>query len=104
MTKTYCDRCGKEMDRIPYEGVGLVNQKIVQLNATTPGQKWIAINGYTALMNFSYGSSSLRSLTSLIRGNSKQAVFNPSGGYPVKAFLNTATGEVKMFSIELFEK
>lgn len=67
-----------------------VSKKVQQLNRISPsGQKsWEALDGWNALTTVSF--------------NGKNPTFNPSFGYPVKAFVNTTTGEVKVFAADLF--
>lgn len=48
---------------------------------STPVDEWWPIPGYVAITNFEKKEG--------------QAVFNPSSGIPLKAFLNTRTGEVR---------
>lgn len=91
------DRINNWGKKAPMENPGLVEQKRQELNNLTPGQNWIIIRDYVALVNFQF-------MLNQANQNSKTAVFNPAAGYPVKAFLNSATGELRLFSIELFER
>ncbi len=50
---------------------------------------WAAVPGYFAVTGFD--------------GSQATPVFNASYGYTVKVFVNTKTGEVKMFASNLFE-
>lgn len=51
---------------------------------------WNAIEGYFALTGFEFD-----------KGNGN--VFNPSFGVPVKVFMNTTTGEIRVFSAYFFQ-
>ena len=59
------------------------------LTPSTPYIPWIAVAGYFAVTGFSYNQST--------------PTFNPNYGYTVKVFVNTDSGEVKMFASNLFE-
>ena len=50
---------------------------------------WQEFMGYSALTKFDY--------------NNGAPTFNPSSGVPVKAFLNTRTGEIRIFLASIFE-
>lgn len=54
-----------------------------------PPQIWQEFPGYTALTKFEF--------------NNGAAVFTPSSGIPIKAFLNTKTGEIKTYLASIFE-
>jgi len=46
-------------------------------------------SGYSALTKFDY--------------NNGAPIFNPASGVPIKAFLNSRTGEIKIFLASIFE-
>ena len=52
-------------------------------------QVWKAFDGYNTLTKFDYNNGS--------------PLFTPSVGIPLKAFLNTQTGEIKTFVADIFE-
>ncbi len=62
---------------------------IASLNAQTPGQAWDAIDG-------------VQSLTSVNRQSSNDVSFNIGSGVLVKGFINTTTGEMRLFPAKLF--
>ncbi len=64
-------------------------QIIESLNALTPGQIWIALDGTQAL-------------TTVVNNGSGNISFNPASGIIVKAFLNQNTGEIKLFPAKIF--
>lgn len=49
---------------------------------------WKPIDGYMAITGFEEKNGT--------------AIFNPTRGYPLKAFLNTQTGEVRTYAASLF--
>lgn len=82
------------------QNVAAINQKIGELNreswerngkvplAVIP-QLWQPIDGYMAITGFEYKNG--------------MAIFNANKGFPVKSFLNSQTGEVRMYAASLFE-
>jgi hypothetical protein len=68
------------------ESQELINAKVAQLNANSPaGERgWTPLAGLHALTQFQFLQNS-------------GAMFTPSSGYPIKVFVNTITGEVKIF-------
>lgn len=58
--------------------------------AVMPPQIWQEFPGYNSLTKFDYNNGS--------------PTFSPSVGIPIKAFLNTRTGEIKTFVASIFEK
>ena len=71
------------------ENAAKVGAKIVDLQKQT-GHKWVHVNGFNAVTGFDYGTG-------------QGANFNPGFGLPVKIFIDTVTGEVKLFSADLFK-
>lgn len=73
------------------ESPSKVQAKVIALNKVAPtGQKkWAALDGFNALTTVNF----------TVTG---QANFNPGHGYPVKAFVNNVTGEIKLYSAYLF--
>jgi hypothetical protein len=67
-----------------------IQVKIDYLNSLVPGQIWFAISGFSAITSVSYDSSG-------------GLIFNPSQGYIVKVFVNSATGEVRSYAAQLFQ-
>jgi hypothetical protein len=55
----------------------------------TVPQVWQEFPGYHALTKFDY--------------NNKAPIFTPSSGVPVKVFLNSNTGEIRIFLASIFE-
>ncbi len=53
-------------------------------------QIWSAVGGYFVVTGFDFAQG--------------KNIFNPSHGYPTKVFLNGLTGEVKMYSANMFER
>jgi hypothetical protein len=66
-----------------------VNNQVGLLNRLTPGQTWVPLIGFNALTTCYFSTTG-------------QLMFNPNYGFPVKAFLNQVTGEVRMFNAKLF--
>jgi len=73
----------------PQENPQAVTNWILWLNRTFPPGPWIALQGFSGITRFDYD----------IKGNS---VFNPNLGFPVKAFWNQSTGEIKVFDARKF--
>jgi len=69
-----------------------IDAKIQELKTLTT-HDWIAVEGYHALTSVQINSVS----------SSTSANFNPGSGIPVKAFIDTITGEIKVFPYKLFE-
>ena len=86
-----------------------VQAKINELNAisTQPGQpivnEWIAFQGYSAII---YATIPAYVTPSAFAGlpPMRHPTFNPSAGIAVKAFMNSRTGEIKMFNAYMFEQ
>lgn len=70
------------------EDVEKVNSKLKELKEQT-GDKWVEINGFVSLMS--------AELT-----GARSSSFKTDSGYPVKAFINTNTGEVRLFKARMF--
>ena len=73
-----------------------VQQKVQELNAMEPRNpfgeiipQWIGIQDYFAITGFHF--------------NNGHPLFDAKFGFPLKAFLNTKTGEIKVFSASFFE-
>lgn len=66
-----------------------VNAKLAELQQAT-GHRWLQVNGFNAITGFDYGA------------NGQGANFNPGFGYPVKIFIDSVSGEMKLFPAELF--
>lgn len=61
----------------------------LNLNKETAPGPWVPVQGFNAITKFEFGPSG-------------SFVFTPIVGFPVKAFLNTQTGEVKMYDARNF--
>lgn len=59
------------------------------LNTHHGGPGWVPVDGFFTATNLSFKLDST-------------PVFNPNAGYPLKLFVNTRTGEVKMFDARRF--
>lgn len=81
-----------ETSKISMEDPQKITEKINELNHLGVGV-WIAVDGASALTGVS-GDFVPRT----------NVVFNPNTGYPVKAFINTSNGEIKLFAAILFER
>lgn len=69
-----------------------INNWIVWLNRAYPVQngQWVAIDGFNTATGIDYNTMT------------GQPVFNGNRGYPLKGFVNTASGEVKWFDARRF--
>lgn len=68
-----------------------IQEKLMELNGGKKGP-WFAVDGYHALIAFSFPSSE----------NNGVPQFNPSSGVPAKVFINGQSGEIKIFSGFIF--
>lgn len=59
------------------------------LNSLISGQTWVAVQGYHSLTSATVDTS---------------ITFYPTSGYIVKIFVNTTTGEIRMFPYQIFER
>ena len=66
-----------------------ISQIIESLNASTPNQIWVALDG-------------IQALTTVINNGSGNISFNPASGIVVKTFVNQTTGEIKLFPAKIF--
>lgn len=67
-----------------------VQNQVLQLNLLNPSESWIPVDGFN-FMN-------------AVKINPNNTItLEKSKGYPVKLFLNTATGEVKVFNASRFK-
>lgn len=73
----------------PQEDKKKVNDKIEYLKKEYGGS-WIQLIGFNALTIASYEVTGI--------------IYNPSVGTPVKAFINTQTGEIKVYDARFFFK
>jgi hypothetical protein len=64
-------------------------QKLIELKQQS-GHDWLPLTDTSAL-------------TSVDISNPQQPSFMPGTGYPVKAFIDTVTGEVRLFSTQIFQ-
>lgn len=69
--------------------IGELNLESANGDAASVQPVWQYYTGYHALTKFDF--------------NSGKPIFTPSSGVPVKAFLNTRTGEIRVFSANIFE-
>lgn len=67
-----------------------IQQQVNALNVDTPGQIWIVLDGFSALTTVEFKDDG-------------PATFDPSRGLPLKTFINTVTGEVKIFHANMFK-
>ncbi len=67
-----------------------VNRKIEELRDSSGGHLWKEISGYQAL--------------TMVNIETSGAVFNPASGVVVKTFVDTVTGEIKIFPSSMFEQ
>ena len=81
---------------MPTEDHSKVRAKLDELNGGSLGGlihvrsvEWVALEGFNALTKFDFLSNG-------------GAVFTPTAGYPVKIFVNTSTGEMKIFPAAQF--
>jgi hypothetical protein len=65
-----------------------IDAKVAELKAETK-YDWIALSNTTAL-------------TRVDISDPKNPSFSPASGYPVLGFVNTTTGEVRIFSVQMF--
>lgn len=68
-----------------------VQDKIIELNKNSKVGKWLAVEGYQALIDVRWKDGD-------------EITFNLDQGYTLKVFVNNVTGEVKMFAAELFRR
>ena len=61
----------------------------IWLNKTYPPANWMPIDGFNTMTGLDYTISGT-------------PIFNGNRGYPLKGFVNTATGEVKVFDARRF--
>lgn len=66
-----------------------INDKLAELSKDT-GHTWLPLTDVTAL-------------TSVDISDPEAPKFLPGTGYPVKAFVDTVTGEVRLFSTQIFQ-
>ncbi len=66
-----------------------VPETLKDLNALKSGEEWEAIDGVQAL-------------TTVTRESGEAVSFNVGSGVLVKAFLNTTTGEIKIFPAKIY--
>lgn len=59
------------------------------LNTYFPPGPWLPINGFNTMVQMSPSSNTAMNI-------------NTNGGYPLKGFVNTSTGEVKVFDARKF--
>ncbi len=59
------------------------------LNRIYPPGPWIPVEGFNTITKLDFDATG-------------GAIFNPNSGYPLKAFINTSTGEVKVFDARRF--
>jgi hypothetical protein len=74
------------------ENMQKVIDKVNQLNRAekvAANRKWSALDGYNALTTVTFDANN-------------RPIYNPSFGYPIKVFINNATGEMKLFSVYKF--
>jgi len=69
--------------------VKTIQEIIEHLNSSTPGQTWQPIDG-------------VQSFTTVDRKAPNSVSFNIGSGLVVKGFVNTTTGEIKVFPAKLF--
>jgi hypothetical protein len=67
-----------------------IKEKLANLKEET-GHVWLPLTDVSAL-------------TSVDISDPEMPRFKPGTGYPVKAFINTVTGEVRMFSTQIFKR
>jgi hypothetical protein len=72
----------------PQENRQRVLTKIASLNASDGGN-WVELQGFNALTTVFYQANG-------------SVVFNPNYGFPIKAFLNQVSGEIKVFDARNF--
>lgn len=67
-----------------------IQDKIRELNASTPGQFWITVQENHALTKVDFRNG--------------KVVFFPSSGVIIKIFFNRSTGEIRIFPAKMFEQ
>jgi len=69
-----------------------INQKLIELNGGTIEGPWTDGQGFHAIQKFTFEPDPVTS-----------SKFYQNEGFPIKFFLNTVTGELKIFSARLFK-
>ena len=89
------ERIAEKIDELNRESAGLPSRQqpgtmagLLSPNLEPP-KIWQEFPGYSAMTKFEY--------------NNGAPIFSPSTGVPIKAFLNTRTGEIRTFMASLFE-
>ena len=71
-----------------------VNRKLIELNSREEGKPWMPGEGLHALTKFNFKQPD----------GSDVPEFTGNTGLPVKAFVHSITGEIKLFAAVLFKE